>query len=368
MRTHTPTLALSLTLAAATLLASGPTFRATQDVPAAEISAAEAVAGPAESAPAAEEWATVPEDQEKSFQEQEKALSERERALREQDRAIREQEKVIRIMSTDRPRIGIILETEADPDSDTIGARIQAVTPGGPADQAGLKADDIIVKFKGQALAGPNPDANPDESAPATRLLALTKQLKDGEKVVIEYRRGRETKTATVVPRALKEKNMRVVVNIPDLEELKELKIPDLDNLPENFDFTFDLPGDVLDMELVELNPDLGDYFGASQGLLVVSAPADSPLKLKGGDVILKIGDRKPTTPSQALRIFRSYEPKETVTLEVLRKRQRVTLNSTLPERRKPRQFEWQSKHRSSATPPAPPAPPTPPAPPAGRS
>ncbi len=371
MRTLTPTLAITLTLAAVTLLASGPAFRADQDVPAVQFPAAEAVAGPAPTAPAAEERATVPEDQERSIKEQEKALSEQDRALKEQVRALREQEKVIRIIGSDRPRIGIILETEADPDSDPIGARIQAVTPGGPADQAGLKADDIIVKFKGQALAGPSPDADPDESAPATKLLALTKGLKDGEKVVIEYRRGKETKTTTVVPRTLKEKNMRVVVNIPDLKELKELRIPELDNLPENFDFTFDLPGDVLDMELVELNPDLGDYFGTSMGLLVVSAPADSPLKLKGGDVILKIGDRKPATPSQALRILRSYEPKETVTIEVLRKRQRVTLTSAIPERRSPKQFQWRSKAPQAPAPPDGPAPPQPsaaPAPPAGIS
>ena len=367
MRTRTLTQALTLTLAVLTLLVSGPAFRADQDVPtvsaqvSVQASALQADTEAAQSAPAAEESATALDDQERGLQEQQRALSEQERALREQDRALREQEKVIRIIGSDRPRIGIILETEADPESDPIGARIQAVTPGGPADQAGLKADDIIVKFMGKALVGPNPDADPDESVPAAKLLSLTKQLKDGEKVIVEYRRGKETKTATIVPRTLKEKNMRVVVNIPDLKELKELRIPELDNLPENFDFSFDLPGDVLDMELVELNPDLGDYFGTSQGLLVVSAPADSPLKLKGGDVILKIGDRKPSTPSQALRILRSYEPKETVAIEVLRKRQRVTLNSIIPERKSSKQFNWHSKGPKAPMPPSPPAPPTPP-------
>ncbi|OYW05416.1 MAG: hypothetical protein B7X11_01965, partial [Acidobacteria bacterium 37-65-4] len=376
MRTLTLTTALAraLTLTAVALLASGAAFRADQDDPASAPVSARVLAEVSSETPAMEDETGAPQaapstaesnktlsDQERSLREQRDALREEVQALKEQGRALREQEKVIRIVGSDRPRIGIILETEADPESDPIGARIQAITPGGPADQAGLKSDDIIVKFKGQILTGPNPDADPDESGPATKLLALTKGLKDGEKVVIEYRRGKETKTATIVPRVMKEKNMRVIVNVPDLHELKDLKIPELANLPENFDFTFDLPGDVLDMELVELNPDLGDYFGTSQGLLVVSAPADSPLKLKGGDVILKIGDRKPTTPSQALRILRSYEPKETVTIEVLRKRQHLTLSSTLPERKESRPFNWHPKSPSAPTPPAAPAPPTPP-------
>jgi S1-C subfamily serine protease len=119
-------------------------------------------------------------------------------------------------------------------------------------------------------------------------------------------------------------------------------------------------------MELVKLNPDLGSYFGANEGVLVISAPADSPLNLKGGDVILKIGDRKPTTPSQALRILRSYEPKETVKVEVLRKRQTISLSSTIPERRRSNEFNWHMKAPkapASSSPPDAPAPPAPPAP-----
>ena len=370
MRTLSVTLAF--TLATLALLASGVALRADQDIPSAtETSVVEVEAGTPQSAPATPEPSKALSEQEYKLQEQRDALRQQERALREQERALREQDKVVRIMGSDRPRIGIILETDADEETDPIGARIQAVTPGGPADQAGIQADDIIVRFKGQLLAGPNPDADEDESAPATKLLALTKELKDGERVAVEYRRGKATKTTTIVPRLMKEKNMRVVVNIPDLGELKSLKIPELDNLPEDFDFTFDLPGDVLEMELVKLNPDLGNYFGANEGVLVISAPADSPLKLKGGDVILKIGDRKPTTPSQALRILRSYEPKETVTVEVLRKRQTLSLSSTMPARRSSNEFNWHMKAPSPPTPPPTPVPPkapAAPAPPAGRT
>src|SRR2546427_12533397 len=55
------------------------------------------------------------------------------------------------------------------------------------------------------------------------------------------------------------------------------------------------------DLELVSLNSDLGEYFGAKDGVLVVRAPADSSLPLKGGDVITSIGGRKPANPSHPI-------------------------------------------------------------------
>ena len=39
--------------------------------------------------------------------------------------------------SENRGRIGVVVNTAANADSDKIGARIAAVTPGGPADKAG---------------------------------------------------------------------------------------------------------------------------------------------------------------------------------------------------------------------------------------
>src|SRR5213593_2075606 len=53
-----------------------------------------------------------------------------------------------------RGRIGVVVKSEADSETDKIGAKIEGVTPGGPAAKAGLKVGDIITKFNGTALAG----------------------------------------------------------------------------------------------------------------------------------------------------------------------------------------------------------------------
>jgi S1-C subfamily serine protease len=80
------------------------------------------------------------------------------------------------------------------------------------------------------------------------------------------------------------------------------------------------------DLELAPLNPDLGQYFGTTTGILVVSVPQDSELKLKGGDVIVAVDGRKPASPSHLLRILRSYEQGESFKLDILRKQKKETV------------------------------------------
>ncbi len=87
------------------------------------------------------------------------------------------------------------------------------------------------------------------------------------------------------------------------------------------------------DIELVRLNEGLGRYFGASDGLLVISPPDNDELDLQAGDVILGIDGREPRSPSRALRILRSYEEGETVNIEIMRDRNRMTISFVVPER-----------------------------------
>jgi S1-C subfamily serine protease len=87
------------------------------------------------------------------------------------------------------------------------------------------------------------------------------------------------------------------------------------------------------DLELAPLNSDLGRYFGATDGVLVISVPKESQLGLKGGDVVLTVDGRKPATPSQLLRILRSYESDETLKLEVLRNHKRETVTGHLGDK-----------------------------------
>jgi len=239
--------------------------------------------------------------------------------------------------SGNRGRIGVLVNTVAD-SSDKVGARIDGVTPGGPADKAGLKSGDIITRFNGKSLTGVgSEDLDSDESAPGHRLIELAHDLDPGDTVKIEYRRGAETKSATLV--ADEAKGWAVTGMGPMMRG--EMEMPKFPFALGDGDGHMDMDmgmgafcmGDAwCELDLVTLNSDLGDYFGAKEGVLVVKAPADSGLPLKGGDVILSIGGRKPTNPAHAMRILRSYDAGETVSIEIMRHQKRSTISWTVPD------------------------------------
>ncbi|HVH67984.1 MAG TPA: PDZ domain-containing protein [Gemmatimonadales bacterium] len=233
-------------------------------------------------------------------------------------------------------RIGVVVRTDANAESDKIGAKIEGVTPSGPAAKAGLKVGDIITKFAGTSLGGLKAE-DEDESGPGRKLIALARKLEPGDTVRLEYRRESETKQATLVAEDL---DGRVRVEVPGPAFAMPHVMPDMD-----FEWSFGEPWGELD--LVSLNPDLGEYFGTKEGILVVKAPADSSLPLKGGDVILSIGGRKPTSQSHAMRILRSYEPGEAVSIEIMRKQKHITLSWKVPESREHRmRHELERKER----------------------
>jgi len=230
-----------------------------------------------------------------------------------------------------RGRIGVIVDTKADASGDKVGARVDGITPGGPAEKAGLKAGDVITRFNGTALGGAASEDD-ERSGPGVKLIDLARKLDPGDTVQVEYRRGNDARKVTLVAEDL---GMGDHFEMPgemgdmsgQLDRLREM----MPKQPEGaFEWSFGSGWGGI--EMVKLNPDLGDYFGTREGVLVVSAPEDSTLALKGGDVIVSIGGRKPTSPMQAMRILRSYDAGESVTLDVLRKQRHVNVTWKVPE------------------------------------
>ena len=230
--------------------------------------------------------------------------------------------------SDNRGRIGVIVDPKADAAGDKLGARVEGITPGGPAEKAGLKVGDVITRFNGTALGGAQSE-NDENSGPGMKLIELAHALDPGDTVQVEYRRGTDARKVTIVAEDLGGNTWTGPMEGPEMGAFENM-MPKMQMGPGNdFEFAFGSPWGGI--ELVELNADLGDYFGTREGVLVVRAPEDSTLALKGGDVIVSIGGRKPTSPMQAMRILRSYDPGESVTLDVLRKQKHVNVAWKVP-------------------------------------
>lgn len=227
-------------------------------------------------------------------------------------------------------RLGIQVRTERNPATDSIGALIANVTSDGPADKAGLRKGDIITRLNGERLATAGTD---DERRPGMRLVELARALGPGDTARVEYRRDGKTTTQTIVAERLSFFSFRT----PGSEGFEmDFEMPDLGHLRDlrrHFEFALPFRHRLHSLELVDLNPDLGSYFGATEGLLVVDVRDDSSLGLKAGDVLLSIDGRKPTSPGHALRILASYEPEDTIRFEVLRQKKKQTIDGKVPER-----------------------------------
>lgn len=259
------------------------------------------------------------------------------RDLASEFRVRRLEEGIPRVLTwmSNRARLGVVVRTEANDETDAVGAVLSSVTPGSPADEAGLEAGDIIVSVDGQPLANTDSRRETDESAPAMRLIDRIRDHDAGDEVTIEYRRNGQTLSTIATLREMDdEPGYAFRFGTGGDFEMNPRIIRDMSRFelggPNGLITIFGGPWS--DIELVSLNESLGRYFGTDEGLLVVQAPDEESMQLQSGDVILSIDGREARTPSRAMRIFRSYEEGESFDLEIMRDQQRMTVTATIPE------------------------------------
>lgn len=209
-----------------------------------------------------------------------------------------------------RAVLGIGIEDDAD------GVLVVSVSPGGGADQAGLETGDVITAMDGATL-----DSSAG-SSPAELLIGQMANVDPGDAVVLTIVRDGESRDIEVEAQASRAPRFAFGRSPGGRGDGSQFA--------PGFPFRAPL-GRWADMELVELTPGLGTYFGTDTGVLVVRAPEDTTLTLQDGDVILEISGRVPMGVGHALRILNSFEPGEQLELTIMRNQRRQTLEVELP-------------------------------------
>jgi S1-C subfamily serine protease len=196
-------------------------------------------------------------------------------------------------------------------DSD-FGVFVTGVTPNGPAATAGVAVGDTIVSINDVELA-----RVAGTKSPSAALLGQIGTIAPGEDVKLRVLRGGDYRD--------------VVVKAGE------------NSFRQPFVFTGDQPfrvnawgafvanGTWSDIELVSLTPELGEYFGVNEGLLVVRAGRASELGFRDGDVIIDIAGREPQSAEHALRILASFEPGESLQAAIMRQKKRESLAIRVP-------------------------------------
>ena len=210
------------------------------------------------------------------------------------------------------------------------GVVVLGVTPGGPADKAGLITNDIITRLNGKSLEGGGKASN-------DKLSAIMDGVKPGETVKIEYLRdGKKGKIDLETGEMSAQRFSGFLAPGGDHKffhwqgEAGGAPMPPVPAMPgmPGMPMIAPMPGHSWGgMELVPVTPKLGEYFKTDKGLLVVRAPDGEGIELEEGDVILSIGGREPKDVRHAMRILRSYAPGENAELEVMRKKRKRMIN-----------------------------------------
>lgn len=228
------------------------------------------------------------------------------------------------------------------------GVTVRGVTPGSAAEEAGLRAGDVLTAINDESLS-----ADREEEA-NEKLLEFMSGVEAGDTLDVQYLRNGDSRKVEIEPQP------GLALALPG----GNWNVPLAPLAPGGRMFALHFGGNWGDMEMVSLTGELGRYFGTDEGLLVVRAPEDESLKLRDGDVIQSIDGREPTSASHAMRILTSYAPGETLEIRIMRDKKQETLSVEVPDHRQG------SLHFRFATPeagprPAPEAAPAAPSPPA---
>ena len=158
-----------------------------------------------------------------------------------------------------------------------MGALIAAVTDGGPADKAGIRQGDVVIKFNGQDI---------DEMRHLPRIVAET--AFDTSVPVVVLRQGKE---------------MTFQVKVGELDETAENKAaesapqPSKPKAPE-------VSKTILGLSLAEMSEQLRQRYNIADeaaGVVVLNVDSKSNAAgkgLKAGDVIVEVDQNSVTTPA----------------------------------------------------------------------
>lgn len=198
------------------------------------------------------------------------------------------------------------------------GALVKGVEPDSPAQKAGLKEGDVILRYQGEAVQS------------AAQLARMVRETPPGRTVALEVSRGG----------ALQKLSAALEAGKADRFRMGDLEIPSIPPLPpippdafrwdgrgkgRAFLFGEGWPGPrKLGIEYQEISGQLAKYFRLSEdrGVLVESVDEEGPAGkagLKAGDVILKLGGAAIRDGEDLRRELGRMEPGQEVVLTVQR-------------------------------------------------
>ncbi len=204
------------------------------------------------------------------------------------------------------------------------GVGVTQVVKDSPAEKAGLKKDDVILRFDGESVTS------------ARKLSRLVSESSPDQSVRITISRGGAEQEISAT---LSKQNMKNLMGAGIRDDvLKDIEKdwPQIKAGDGNFVFNFGANRRI-GVSTQTLTRQLADYFGAKDGgLLITSVSENSPAAkagLRAGDVITAVDGEKVNSSGDIVRAINKKEDGE-ISLTILREHNSLNINLT-PEKSK---------------------------------
>jgi serine protease Do len=214
----------------------------------------------------------------------------------------------------------------------TAGVVIDDVDPDSAASKAGLRKGDVVVEFDGERVRSVRQFTRLVSETPAGRTVSAA-VMRDGQRVSVSVtpREGNNF-------RFLEGDNWMGVQPPPIPARPPSAPRPPSPRtmIPPSLDSLFWRSGNRLGITVEELSPQLADYFGTKDGVLVSSVETDSAAAkagLKAGDVITTVNGSSVESSSELRQRLSNADGGEEFTLGITRDKRGMTLKGKIENR-----------------------------------
>ncbi len=234
-----------------------------------------------------------------------------------------EAEQAVRVFGGAGSQIGVSIRDVNDDElkaGKAAGVVIEEVEAESPAQKAGFKAEDIVVEFDGERVRS------------TRQFMRLVQETPAGRSVPAAVTRDGQRVTLNVQPRS--GGSFKFWDGSGDnLLTLPAPKVPapmvfKRDGFPSSFETLLGSSGH-LGISVDELSPQLSEYFGVKEGVLVTTVRENSNASragVKAGDVITSLNGGTVTTAADLRRRSQRLEGSDEFTLAIVRDRKPMTL------------------------------------------
>ena len=198
---------------------------------------------------------------------------------------------------------------------DEHGVEVTRIEDDSAAAKAGIKQGDVVLEFNGQRVEG------------TEQFMRLVRETPGGREVKLVISRNGAMQNLSVAMGS--RKSAPFVVGKEGWMNMPEVTLPEM---PRVF---LGLSSSMLGIEAESLGPQLGEFFGVKDGVLVRSVEKGSAAEkagMKAGDVLVKVDQTGVASPGEVTGAVRSAHAKRTFPVTVVRNKQEVTLTVTLED------------------------------------